>query len=430
MNILRYTSFIFGLLLVMTTSSFIQARQSTEHELLLIGNRDTSGGTFVYTMHPDGSGLDLISPQPFLTEGWLSPNDNWLYLRSRASPTVFLFSIQDKQLSNLTLIENLTVTPSEFSADGNYAFYRKHDAQTQIDSLWMMRLDGTEQQQLVTASNMFLYHAFSPDKKWFYFIDTERHPARLNLETFVVEPIGATGFLPDESMLMRWVNGEWIVYRDSEIGQPLIISRMRPDGTDVQVIATLAEAYDFFGFGWHDDEWVVLNRNNGTAHCIKLDGTDTHIIPNTGGVDINRQPTDGFYFYQFEEMFGPQALFHGTCDSEETTQITDYGWRLYSVTQTSDQQWIFYATYASDSSNSARSYHRIRPDGTEQMTLLDNGTFLGLSPDEQWIYYSQFIDEDKAELYRMRLDGTGKEFLATFDKPYLSIRWLSPESLP
>ncbi len=227
----------------------------------------------------------------------------------------------------------------------------------------------------------------------------------------------------------------WIIYTVGQGSPPnphSLIYRMRPDGSDVQVISAPARGYAYLAWS-PDGRYISFTWYQESVISSTWARADYFIQPDPrrsvlgGGV---RWSPDGrrVIYAGWDSLGDPEHgrsnLRRMSVDQTEVQRLTDRLGLDGPLAWSPDGQWIvFESDYEGD-----RAIYRMRPDGTGEQRLIvdpDMLSYIEYSPDDQWLLFTS-KRSGTYQIYRMRPDGTGVQRLTDPPASHTEPTW-SPD---
>lgn len=248
------------------------------------------------------------------------------------------------------------------------------------DGLYKKNIDGTQQQKLCEGYEGTEVYEINVVNDWVYFMSLGLYRVRTDGTDYEQ--------LDVEDKRGVKVVGDWIYYgRDY---------RMKTDGSHKEQIydSHVGAAYTFNAVG----DWLYFydcdENDNEFIYRLKTDGSDLQEIyegrANCVVVD------DGWVY--FDEYDKSGHLCKMRIDGTDFEEIIDDSIMSIDV----DDEWIYY--------NGDNELCKIKKDGTnKQMLYAENAQDITVIDD--WIYYD-VLGEKATTIYRIKIDGSGREIFA------------------
>ena len=271
---------------------------------------------------------------------------------------------------------------------GDWIYY------TMYGSLYKMRTDGTGATLIdldipIGAGGYFQEIHVIGD--WIY-----------DASTWVRVRTDGTGFtkIADINGRMHSIVGDWIYYTDNSING---IFRIRTDGTGQEKLTNRDEPHMIHSV---EGDWVYYHlgyadENEGIVFRVRTDGSAGEEMSIGGRVDNVRVYGDSLYF-----RGNGNALIRVNVNTMETMKIIDEDCLDYIV----DGDWVYFTLIWSgwDDELMQTYIQKIRVNGTGYAQINDEISH-NLNVVGDWIFYR--IECDSGSYYRIRNDGTGREFV-------------------
>lgn len=205
--------------------------------------------------------------------------------------------------------------------------------------------------------------------------------------------------------------------------------RARIDGSKADPLSNPTDFRRMYA-AWYPGNQSLLVHCGGNLCEDRMDGSPLRQITHTTtAAQFARWSLDGEWLYFNVEDAGFPDLYRVQRDGSQQQKLTgSTGAELFGGWSPSGK-WIFFTGGLSGQHN----IYRMRPDGTEIQNLTHdphNAWFNSLSPDGEWIIFTSSRRNDQtAELYRMRLDGSDVQRLAPrtlFEGHQMFLAW-SPD---
>jgi Tol biopolymer transport system component len=213
---------------------------SPDGDWLVFSAADDTNHFVLYRVHPDGSGLQALTPPALnaATPDW-SPDGNWLVYVELFDTAAPIYRIRPDgtgraALTTLTAQDNYR-TPV-WSPNGAWIAYTRITSDTYA-TIEIMRADGNDPRVIIPTSLISLAPAWSPDSRWITFqANRNAMQWRIYRVPFVggdplpVSPLGGQAETPDWSP-----DGAWIIFA---LAAPPSnnLYRVHPDGTGIEHI--------------------------------------------------------------------------------------------------------------------------------------------------------------------------------------------------
>jgi TolB protein len=270
----------------------------------------TSNG-FVYTINPDGSGVQQLTPNGFSDAfpAW-SPDGAKIVFGRTASPVKSQIYVMNADGTNPIRITNNSFTDKDpaWSPDGTrIAFVSDRDGN---DEIYVMNADGSNQTRLTNNNSVDIDPAWSPDGTKIAFSTTRDVPGPLgNFNVFEIYVMGADGSNPirltnngDFDGDPSWSpDGTKIAFTSQRDGLPIVYV-MNPNGSN-QVSLAPSPNLDSKDPEWSPDGTTIaftsFNRvteiNSHDIFLMNTDGSNIRRlqIPSLDEHDLAWQPTGG-----------------------------------------------------------------------------------------------------------------------------------------
>lgn len=391
--IFKWAGVVGGLSVILCVGIVGAARQNPPENHWLVYLRHMGlDGSQLYIMSPDGSQKVWISHTDILSNngtnvyfgsGWVLFCENGQLYQTRS----------DGKMKNL-----LSDVPChEFrglSPDGKWVYFYKAITPTGPFRLFRMRLNG-EQRQLVFENRIgqgLRLQTWSPDGEWLY--------------------LGISAS-PGQD------------YRK--------LARLRPDGSDFQLLVNESRVASVSGWS-PDKQWLILSYFWDTEmaglYRIRPDGTLFEKLTDEPASNVVGWSSDGEWLIYYEQY----RLMQLNLRTREQRPFSIRSITSGRPTLSPDGQWIAYETYSNEAGTNPGDFgpdwHVISLDGwVDRRVTYDTPPEDSMlwSPDGNWFYFGLRPQRHMpSDLYRVRVDGTGKELMINDAMP---LGWSKPISL-
>lgn len=268
---------------------------------------------------------------------------------------------------------------------GDWIYYKSPD---RGGSIHKMKIDGSEKTK-INDDNSFFINIIGD---WVYYLKAEDN------YIYKIRTDGSERTLiSDERADYVTVIEDWVYYL---YGAGEGIRKIRTDGTERTVL------YDgYTELMCVTEDWIYyLNFDAepgfGYPYRMRIDGTDNSLIINTWADRFTVENDDWFYYIKFDDRENPysDSIYKIRPDGTDDEQVLDQG----SIGDINVHNgWIYYQ------SNNTMIQSKIRPDGTENTSISDNLDMLiyKLNVVDEWIFH-MVGSEDGYGVYKIRHDGS------------------------
>lgn len=156
-------------------------------------DRDVPGGSEIYTINPDGTGVTRLTFTAAATNtspAWSPDRKRVAFMSTRTDPLgeIYVMNADGSYLTRLTFSGGADDAPA-WSTDGKrIAFTSTRGGDTDV---YVMNADGSDQTRLTDSPGPDEHPAFSPDGKKIAFVSARQAPAGLTREVYVMNADGS-----------------------------------------------------------------------------------------------------------------------------------------------------------------------------------------------------------------------------------------------
>lgn len=340
---------------------------------------DSSEKYALYRVGMDGLEKKLISKKPIYIN---EIDKDWIYfIDDNTSNDYTLIKKMKLDGTQETIIAKGPLNTLVYNLDirNGYIYYEAYD-----ESLWRVKLDGTEQSKLSGDNEFVKNHYFSNNKIYYTCNLYYPNSYKINLETG--SEIQIKNFSPKEIIAA----GDWLVYSDTKNNQCLS-SIEKSSKTPVLRFSEKTRAITSDG----ENIYFITDSDNGSKlyyMCIK-DWKPVLISDEK----VKCYATSGDWVYYYSEK--SHSLNKIRRDGTEKLQLSNLAAEKIEI----DGDWIYFSI-------SSSIINRIKTDGTTEKDYLKGNlqTSNNFVINDGYLYY-----ENKSDLIQIRLkDMTEKTFLS------------------
>lgn len=240
----------------------------------------------LHIVHMDGQEtvypLPIGDPLRVDMEGW-SPDSQWLIFQT-VTQHLYRLDIVEGTIETYPHAEHFGDLVS-WSPDATWLYYSSTDG-PHPNNLYRMRPDGRQQEYLSEFDRIGATVMWSSDGSWLYYIGGREVLSRTQANDSNTEEI-AGGFVLIQDIFWS-LDHEWLyIVSAQEIGQDMDLYRVRPDGTDQQLIIRNFRVSPVLS---PDGNWLLYasqQRLNEELFRTKLDGSEAEQLTFSEGQNVD-----------------------------------------------------------------------------------------------------------------------------------------------
>lgn len=253
-----------------------------------------------------------------------------------------------------------------------------------FDAIYKSKIDGTHKTKIIDVSAEYI----NVVGDWIYYVNTGD---KRSIYKIKIDGTGKTKLTENSGAYVHVVNG-WIYYIDYHF-ESLGIYKVKTDGTSLTKIVD--------GYSWElkvADGWIYFGKEDGSGvkmHKMKVDGTNLQEIATEIHTYTN---VVGDWIYYSEG----QNIYKMNTNGQNKTIVAN----VYAGRLNVSGDWIYFRN-----NNDNQTIYKVKTDGSNLSKVGDDVGAYEINVVGDWIYYKKGVAEG-THLYRIKTDGTKKEFIA------------------
>lgn len=209
----------------------------------------------------------------------------------------------------------------------------------------------------------------------------------------------------DDNSFFINVIGDWVYYLNAD---DTYIYKIRTDGSERTLL--IEERADYVTVV---KDWIYYLYGAGEGiRKIRTDGTKKTIIYD-GYTELMCVTEDWIYYLNFDDNANYGKPYRMRINGKENSEIIDAYADRFAV---ENDDWFFYIKNYDFENPYFDSIYKIRPDGSEDEQVLDQGAIGDINIYDGWVYYQS---NDTKIHSKIRPDGTGNKSIS--DKADLAV---------